>query len=61
MKLKLTFKSANKGTKRKVIEIDAYTLMSLLNDKALTEIAEQVYTDDYSISGFYLSSISDND
>lgn len=61
MKLKLTFKSANNGTRKKVIEIDAFTLMSLLNDKAVVEIAKQVYTEGYSNSGFYLSSISDND
>ena len=61
MKLKLTFKSANKRTKKKAIEIDAFTLMSLLNDKTVAEIAKQVYTEDYSNSGFYLCSISDND
>lgn len=61
MKLKLTFKSADKGTKKKVVEVDAYTLMSLLNDKAVMELAKQVYTDDYVNSGYYLSSISDND
>ena len=61
MKLKLTFKSANKGTKKKVIEVDAFTLMSLLSDEAVIEIAKQVYVDGYTNSGFYLSSISDND
>lgn len=61
MKLKLTFKSADKRSKKKVIEVDAYTLMSLLNDKAVAEIAKQVYTEDYVNSDFYLSSISDND
>lgn len=61
MKLKLTFKSADKSPKKKVVEVDAYTLMSLLNDKAVMEIAKQVYTEDYSNSGYYLSSISDND
>jgi hypothetical protein len=61
MKLKLTFKSADKSTKRKVIKVDAYTLMSLLNDEAVIEIAKQVYDGTYEKSGFYLSSISDND
>lgn len=61
MKLKLTFKSADKRTKKKVIEVDAFTLMSLLSDKAVAEIAKQVYTEDYTDSGFYICSISDND
>lgn len=61
MKLKLTFKSADKGTRKKVIELDAFTLMSLLNDKAVVELSKQIYTEDYTNSGFYLYSISDND
>lgn len=59
MKLKLTFKSASEGTKKKVIKVDAFTLMSLLNDEAVVEIAKQVYTEGYEISGFYLCAISD--
>lgn len=61
MKLKLTFKSAGKRTKKKVIKVDAFTLMSLLNDKAIVEISRHIYTKKYEYSGFYLSSISEND
>lgn len=60
MKLKLTFKSTEKTIKRE-IEVDAYTLMSLLNDKAVVEIAKQVYDGVFEKSGYYLHSISDND
>lgn len=59
MKLKLTFNSATEGTKRKVIKVDAYTLMSLLNDEAITEIAKQIYINGFERSGFYLCAISD--
>lgn len=59
MKLRLTFRSASEGTKRKVIKVDAFTLMSLLKDEAIAEIAEQVYTKGYEKSGFYLCAISD--
>lgn len=60
MKLKLTFKSTEK-TIKKEIEVDAFTLMSLLNDKAVIEIAKQVYNGVFEKSGYYLHSISDND
>lgn len=61
MKLKLTFKSASKKVIRKEIEVDAFSLMSLLNDKAIVEIAEQVYDGVYEKSEFYLCSITDVD
>lgn len=61
MKLKLTFKSASKKVIRKEIEVDAFSLISLLNDKAVIEIAKQVYDGAHEKSGFYLCSITDND
>lgn len=61
MKLKLTFKSSSKKVLRKVVEVDASTLVSLLSDKALVEIAQKMYHGDYEKSGFYLYSITDND
>ena len=61
MKLKLTFKSASKRIKSKVIEVDAEALISLLNDEAVLEIFGQLRIKDYVYSGFYLHSITDND
>lgn len=61
MKLKLTFKTSEKKVIKKEIEVDAFSLISLLNDKAVIEIAKQVYNGAYEKSGFYLCSISDND
>nr|DAH93074.1 MAG TPA: hypothetical protein [Microviridae sp.] len=61
MKLKLTFKSASKKVIKKEIEVDAFSLMSLLNDKAIIEIAEQIYDGAHERSEFYLYSITDID
>lgn len=60
MKLTLTFKSSEESIKKEVV-VDAFTLMSLLNDKAIIEIAKQIDDGVYSDFGFYLCSISDND
>lgn len=61
MKLKLAFKSASKKVIKKEIEVDAFSLISLLNDKTVIEIAKQVYNGAYEKSGLYLYSITDND
>lgn len=60
MKLKLKFKSADEFIEKEVV-VDAFTLMSLLNDKAVIAIAKQIDDGIYSDFGYYLCSISDND
>lgn len=60
MKLKLVFKSGKKVIKKDV-ELNAFTLMSLLSDDAIIEIAKQVGSDVFQNYGCYLSSITDID
>lgn len=60
MKLKLVFKSGKKVIEKDV-ELYAFTLMSLLSDDAIIEIAKQIGNDVYQNYGCYLSSITDID
>ena len=60
MKVKLAFKSGKKVIEKE-LELDTFTLMSLLNDKAIIEIAKQVGSEVYQNYGCYLSSITDID
>lgn len=60
MKLKLVFKSAKKKIE-KDIELDSFTLMSLLNEKAIVEIFDHIDDESYENYGCYLSAIIDED
>jgi hypothetical protein len=60
MKVRLTFKSGKKLIEKDV-ELSTFTLMSLLSDKAIIEIAKQVGSEVYQNYGCYLSAITDID
>lgn len=60
MKLKLVFKSA-KEIIEKEVELDEFTLMSLLKDKVIIEIAKQIDSKTCTDYGCHLSAIIDND
>ena len=59
MKVKLSFKSGKKIIEKEV-ELNAYVLMSLLNDETIIEIAKQAGSDIYQNYG-HLFAITDID
>lgn len=60
MRVRLSFKSGEKIIDKDV-ELNAFILMSLLNDATIIEIAKQVGSEIYQDFGSYLIAVTDMD
>lgn len=60
MKLKLTFKEGEKIIEKE-IEVNKFTLMSMLKDEVITEISKQIGSEVYINHNCYLTGINDKD